>query len=86
MFGGLNVDYDTSQNPSSLQVQTSIYGTWDTGLWDTALWAPALDVRKSWNGATGVGQQFAPTMTGDIADISLQWIESTVVFERGGFL
>ena len=86
IFGGLNIDYNTTKNESSLQVQTSLYGTWDTGTWDSSLWAPALDVRNSWNGAAGVGDSFAPTITGDFADIDFQWITSSIVFEQGGIL
>lgn len=84
--GGVNVDYDTQENTASLQVQTSLYGIWDSGLWDSAIWGPDLDIRKSWNGAAGVGNAFAPTLNTSTVDITLQWVNSTIVYEEGGFI
>jgi len=86
VFGGVNVDFDTTENDSSLETRTSLYGTWDTGKFDSALWAPAIDLRKSWNGARGVGNAFAPTINADINGIELQWVNSTIVYEEGAFL
>lgn len=86
IFGGVNVDFDTSANTSELQVQTSLYGLWDTATWDSGQWAPNIDLRKSWNGARGVGNAFAPTLNGEINGIDLQWVNSTVVFEQGGIV
>lgn len=86
VFGGVNVDFDTSENTTAVQIQTSLYGLWDTGSWDSALWAPDLDVRKSWNGARGVGNAFAPTLNAETDGIELQWVNSTLVFEEGGIL
>lgn len=86
IFGGVNVDFDTTANTSQLQVQTSLFGLWDTATWDSGQWAPDLDIRKSWNGARGVGNAFAPTLNADVNDIQLQWINSTIVFEQGGIV
>ena len=84
--GGINVDYDTTENTASLQTQGSLYGVWDEGTWDSAKWAPDLDVRRSWNGAAGVGNAFAPTLNTSTADMTLQWVNSTIVFEEGGYV
>ena len=86
IFGGVNVDYDTRENPASLQVQTSIYGLWDSGTWDSAVWGPDLDIRKSWNAAAGVGNAFAPTINTNTSAIYLQWVNSTIVYEEGGYI
>ena len=86
LTGGVNVDYDTSENTASLQVQTSLYGLWDTGTWDSAIWGPDLEIRKSWNGVAGVGNAFAPTLNADTVDVQVQWVNSTIVFEEGGFV
>lgn len=86
VFGGVNVDFDISVNPSSLQVQASLYGLWDTATFDSSSWGPDLDIRKSWNGAAGVGNAFAPTLNTSTAGIQLQWINSTIVYEEGGVL
>lgn len=86
VFGGVNVDFDTSVNSSSLQVQTSLYGLWDTATFGQAIWGPDLDIRKAWNGAAGVGNAFAPTLNTSTAGMQLQWVNSTIVYEEGGIL
>lgn len=86
IFGGVNVDFDTSTNTGTIQIQPSLYGLWDDGSWDSAIWAPDVDVRKSWNGARGIGNAFAPTLNADINGVSLEWINSTIVYEEGGIL
>ena len=86
LFGGVNVDFDTTENSTAVQTQTSLFGLWDAAVWDTGLWAPDLDLRKAWNGARGVGNAFAPTLNADINGIELQWVNSTIVFEEGGIL
>lgn len=86
VFGGVNVDFDTSVNASSLQVQTSPYALWDTGTFDQSMWGPDLDIRKAWNGAAGVGNAFAPTLNTSTAGMQLQWVNSTIVYEEGGIL
>jgi hypothetical protein len=84
--GGVNVDYDTRENIASLQTQASIYGLWGTGTWDSAVWGPDLDIRKSWNAAAGVGNAFAPTLNTSTSGINVQWVNSTIIFEEGGFI
>ena len=86
LFGGVNVDFDTTENSTAVQTQTSLFGLWDAAVWDTGLWAPDLDLRKAWNGARGVGNAFAPTLNADINGIELQWVNSTIVYEEGGIL
>lgn len=86
IFGGVNVDFDTTENATAVAVQTSLYGLWDTATWDSGLWAPDLDLRKSWNGARGVGNAFAPTLNAETNGIQLQWVNSTIVFEEGGII
>ena len=86
LTGGVNVDYDTTENTASLQVQASLYGLWDGATWDSDIWGPDLEIRKSWNGVAGVGNAFAPTLNADTVDVQLQWVNSTIVFEEGGFV
>jgi hypothetical protein len=84
--GGVNVDFDTTIQGQTLQVQTSPYAQWDRDAWDVGIFAPDLDVRKSWNGAKGVGNAFAPAFTAVCDGIQLQWVNSTLTFEEGGIV
>ena len=86
IFGGVNVDYDTRPSTSTLQIENSVYGLWDSGVWDTAIWGPDLDIRRSWNGASGVGNAFAPVLNTSNANVQVQWVNSTIIFEEGGFV
>ena len=86
LTGGVNVDYDTFENTASLQVQSSAYGIWDSATWDTSRWGSDLELRKSWNGVAGVGNAFAPTLNADATDVQLQWVNSTIIFEEGGYI
>ena len=86
LSGGVNVDYDTRPNTSSLQTQSSNFGLWDSGVWDTAIWGPSLDIRRSWNGAAGVGNAFASTLNSQTSDITVQWVNSTITYEEGGLV
>ena len=86
LVGGVNVDYDTTPNSASLETQASIYGIWDSGTWNTSIWGPELDIRRSWNGAAGVGDMFAPTLNTSTDNVSVQWVDSTVIFEEGGLV
>lgn len=84
--GGVNVDFDTTENTAAVVVQPSLYALWDTATWDTSLWGPDLDLRKLWNGAKGVGNAFAPVLNTSSNGIQLQWVNSTLVYEEGAFV
>lgn len=86
IFGGVNVDFDTTISTTQVQVQPSVYAMWDSAVWDSSKWAPDIDLRKSWNGAIGVGNAFAPALNSSINGIELQWVNSTLVWEEGGIL
>ena len=86
IFGGVNVDFDTSVNTGQLQVEVSRYGLWDSAVWDAGIWGPDLDLRKAWNGAQGVGNAFAPTLNTSTNGVTLQWVNSNLVYEKGGIL
>lgn len=86
LFGGVNIDFDTSTSSAQLATTPSLYGAWDSGVWDTSIWGPDVDIRKIWNGAKGVGKYFAPSMNTSISNTTLQWMSSTIVFEEGGVI
>jgi len=86
LFGGVNVDFDLAENTGALSLQMSGYGQWDSGVFDAAIWGPDVELRKAWQGATGIGQYFAPTLNSETSGIQLQWVSTTVVYERGGIV
>ncbi len=86
VFGGVNVDFDTSVNTGQLQVEASRFALWDQASWDSGIWGPDLDLRKAWNGAQGVGNAFAPTLNTSTNGVTLQWVNSNLVYEKGGIL
>jgi len=59
---------------------------WDSAIWDQSLWAPDIDLRKSWNGARGIGNAFAPAFNATVNESELRWVNSTLVWEEGGIL
>lgn len=86
IFSGLNLDFITDINPSSLSFSTPAYGIWDVGLWDTAIWGGDLSIINNWQGATGVGQYAGIVMQAATQSIETRWVSTTLVMEPGGVL
>ena len=84
--GNVNVDYDLANQNASLSFTPLAYSTWDNGSWDLAYWGSGLSPIAEWQGATGIGYTFAPTLNSASQGIELQWVATDLVFEAGGVL
>lgn len=86
ILGEINVDFDLSDSTASLSVNPVSYATWDSGLWDMATWGGGLQPQQNWQGITGIGYYGAVAMKAASNGIEIQWMNTTVVAERGGIL
>ena len=86
IFGNVNVDYNLSDQSAQLNFSATQYGVWDSGLWDVAYWGGGLNPTADWQGTTGIGYSFAPTLNTATQGIELQWVATDLVFEAGGVL
>jgi len=84
--GNVNVDYDLANENASLSFSPLAYSTWGNGSWDLAYWGSGLSPIAEWQGATGIGYTFAPTLNSASQGIELQWVATDLVFEAGGVL
>jgi hypothetical protein len=82
----VNVDFDTSDTTAPLAFSPVSYAAWDVALWDEGLWAGGLTVTKNWQGATGLGNYFAPRLKAASQGIQIQWASTDIVFEAGAVL
>jgi hypothetical protein len=86
IYGNVNVDYDLSDTSAQLSFTVPQAGLWDYGSWGTALWGANLVPSAEWQGSTGIGYSFAPTLKTATQAIQLQWVSTDLVFESGGVL
>lgn len=87
VFGGVNVDFDTSDISTSLQNVTPVGGSlWDAAVWDVDAWAPDLSPAAYWQGAQGIGYCCAPRIKATVNGTRIQWSATDVVFRRGAVL
>jgi hypothetical protein len=84
--GNVNVDYNLANENASLSFTPLVYSTWDNGSWDISYWGSGLSPIAEWQGATGIGYTFAPTLNSASQGIELQWVATDLVFEAGGVL
>lgn len=87
VYGDVNVDYDTTTtNLPGVTMGTPTTSLWDAAVWDASLWGADLTPLAEWQGSTGIGWTFAPTMKAATNGIQLQWASTDLVFEAGGVL
>lgn len=86
ILGEINVDFDLSDTTAALSVTPIPYATWDAGLWDSAIWGSDTVLQQNWQGVTGIGYYAAPFIKVAAQGITVQWVNTTIVFENGGVL
>lgn len=82
LLGEVNVDFDLADTTSPLSFSSTSYAVWDTGVWDTALWGSDLAPQQNWQSVTGIGYYGAPVLKVAAQGIQVQYVNTTVVFER----
>ncbi len=86
ILGEINVDFDLSDTTSPLSASAIAYATWDSGVWDAAIWGSDTVLQQNWQGVTGIGYYAAPFIKVAAQGITVQWVNTTVVWEAGGIL
>jgi hypothetical protein len=81
----INVDYDTSTPPVTLNFTNSSAGAWDSALWDVGMWG-GVDIYKSWQGANTTGYAGAPRVVVVTRGVDVRWVSTDIVYERGSIL
>lgn len=84
--GSINVDFETAAPTSNLSTPALVGAGWDVGLWDVAVWGDVQPVSRLWQGAYGVGYCGAPRFASTSTGITIEYIATDVVYERGGIL
>lgn len=86
ILGEVNVDFDLSDSTAPLSVTPISYATWDAGIWDTSVWGSDATLQQNWQGVTGIGYYGAPFIKVAAQGITVQWVNTTLVWEAGGVL
>lgn len=86
ILGEINVDFDLSDTTSPLSVTPIAYAVWDSGVWDTAVWGSDVILQQNWQSVTGIGYYAAPFIKVAAQGITVQWVNTTIVYENGGVL
>ncbi len=81
---GLNVDYDTTTPTGTLSFSPISYGVWDSALWDSGIWGGSAGLQANWQGIAGLGVCAAMHLTGQSSGITVSWMATDFLFERGG--
>ena len=82
LYGNINVDFDLSTSVGPLSTATPPFSLWDVALWDAGLWGMDLSPQGIWQGVNGVGYCGAPVFIGSSSGIQVEWLATTVVWER----
>ena len=86
LYGTINTNFNTSQPTSPLSFSATSYGTWDgagvASHWNFAVWGDDLSPQENLQGVTSEGVCGAPTLMCSAMGIEVQWISTSVVYER----
>lgn len=85
LYANVNVDFDTSDTTAALSFSPIGGPLWDTAVWDSDVWAGST-ILKNWQGVTGVGYCAAPRVKIAASNLTVQWMSTDLVMERGGIL
>ena len=85
--GSMNIDFDLTDNSAGLSTNPPAGSTWDSGIWDQSQWGSGLlTMSRYWQSVTGVGIAGAVRLKAQPKGVSLRWVATDVVFEKGGIL
>lgn len=83
---GINNDFSQTAPIGSPTFSGSVAGKWGVALWGSGLWGSQGDIKRDWQGATGVGYWAALHMKGACQGITLNWAATDYVYEKGGIV
>jgi hypothetical protein len=85
IYGGLNVDFSTSDPTAIVTGPVSGGGaTWDVSSWDTTPWAGGLTIIRDWQSASGLGYCASPHYVVSTQGVELHLMATDIVYEIGG--
>lgn len=83
VLANLNVDFDSTPPAAALAAATTGLATWDSAHFDVAQWVGDQGLFKQWQGVNGVGYCAAPRLLAAGKGITLNWMATDLVMERG---
>lgn len=84
---GFDVDFADAAVIGSATYNVGSTSLWDTGLWDSAIWGAGPEVARRWTSpASGAGYCVSGKVMVSTNSLSVSWVASDYVFERGGIL
>ena len=86
LYANVNVDFNLTDSTNPLSFSPTSYGVWDVGLWDSAVWGSDLVTQQNWQGVNAIGYTAAPFLKVSASGINVRWVNTDLVFERGGIL
>jgi hypothetical protein len=84
-----DIDVDFQDGPiTTTATYTVVSGAlWDSGRWDVGYWAPGIEVVKQWTSPSEYpGNCAAGKVKVSTNSLTVQWMASNYIFERGGML
>lgn len=86
VYSGINVDFDTTSPSSPLVYPSTNISLWGTFVWGTGTWGGSGSIYKNWQGVNGLGYSASPRVKAAGNGISVSWISTDFVFEKGATL
>lgn len=84
---GLDVDFNDAPILGSATYSVTAGALWDVSKWDESYWAASLQIQKVWTSPQqNVGYAAAGKIKIATNALTVQWIASDYVYERGGVL
>lgn len=82
----LNVDFQSRTPSAPPSFSSPGVSLWDVAPWDTSSWAFGDTIVAKWQGITGVGFCGAIRIQTAIKDLSVAWVSTDFLYEKGGVL
>jgi len=84
---GIDVDFATGSLLGSVSYTAPSGSTWGTAVWGTAVWSGGQTVVKKWTGpASYPGRAISPKVRVITNSVTVQWVASDLIYERGAAL
>lgn len=82
----LNTDFNAGTPTGSPSFTSANDSLWDVAAWDEADWVSGDSISKKWQSITGVGYSGGIRVKMGVKDLSIRWVSTDFVFEKGEVL
>lgn len=86
IYGSMNIDFDETDPTTPITVAPATGALWDAAIWGSSIWGSGLQINRFWQGCSGVGVFGGVRLKTQASGMSIEWIATTLVMERGGIL